>query len=104
MYLIYIIFQSILIKKCSIYSAGIIISLQISVRIIIDMIKYQYGTNSNIFTIISLILSIAGLFIICFHYLSNGYNDKNKEFNNTESFASNKDKTYALIDQEEQNE
>ena len=103
MYLIYIIFQSILIKKCSIYSAGIIISLQISVRIIVDMIKYQYGTNSNIFTIISLILSIAGLFIICFHYISNGYNDKNKEFNNTESFASNKDKTYALIDPTEQN-
>jgi len=98
LFLIYIILQSILIKKCSIYSAGIIISEQISIRNIVDMIKYQNGSNSNIFTIISLILCTAGLFIICLHHISNGYNENKKtEYDKTESFKSNGDKKYALV-------
>ena len=75
MFLFNIILQSILIKKCSIYSVGIIISTQISIRIIVDMIKYQHSSNSNIFTIISLILCFVGLFIMCLYYISNHYNE-----------------------------
>lgn len=97
LFLIYIILQSILIKKCSIYSAGIIISEQFSIRNIVDMIRYQNGSNSNIFNIISLILCTAGLFIICLYHISNGYNEKKNDFDKTESFKSNGDKKYALI-------
>ncbi len=105
LFLIYIILQSILIKKCSIYSAGIIISEQISIRNIVDMIKYQNSSNSNIFTIISLILCSAGLFIICLYHISNGYNEKKKmDYDKTESFKSNGDKKYALINPVSQND
>ena len=97
LFLFNIIFQSILIKKCSIYSVGIIISSQISIRVIVDIIIYDKGSNSNIFTIISMILCFIGLFIICLYYISNRHNEKKKEISNTESFASNKDKTYNLI-------
>ena len=103
-FLIYIIFQSILIKKCSIYSAGIIISLQISIRIIGDVVVLKYGSNANIFIIISLILCITGLFIICLNYISNGYNNKENDLNNTESFTSDNDKKYSLINPIEQND
>ena len=97
LFLFNIIFQSILIKKCSIYSVGIIISTQISIRVIVDIIIYEKSYNSSIFTIISIILCFAGLFIICLYYISNRHNEKKKEISNNESFASNKDKTYNLI-------
>ena len=62
MYLFNIILQSILIKKCSIYSVGIIISSQISIRVIIDIIKYEEnGSVFNIFTIFSLIFYVIWL-------------------------------------------
>lgn len=93
-YLFNIIFQSILIKKCSQYSVGILFSSQISIRIVIDFIKYK-GSNSSFFTVISLIFCFVGLFIICLHYISNKYNEKKKE-NKTESFASNADKKYLM--------
>lgn len=103
LYLLNIFLQSILIKKCSIYSVGIIISSQISIRIIVDMIKYQHGSNSNIFTIISLILCFVGLFIICLYYISNHYNEQKLE--NTESFTSNKEeKRLSLMNSSIQND
>ena len=105
MYLFNIILQSILIKKCSIYSVGIIISSQISIRVIIDIIKYEEnGSVFNIFTIFSLIFYVVGLFIICYHFISHKYNDKNNELTYTESFASNKDKKYAIFNPVEQND
>lgn len=105
MYLFNIILQAILIKKCSIYSVGIIISSQISIRVVVDMIKYEEnGYEANVFTIFSLIFFVIGLFIICLHFISNKYNEKKKELNNTESFASNTDKKYALINPVEQND
>ena len=97
MYLFNIILQTILIKKCSIYSVGIIISAQISIRNIVDMIKYEENADSNIFTILSLLLCFIGLYLICFYYISHKFNEKNKELNNTESFASNTEKQFALI-------
>ena len=55
-YLFNIILQSILIKKCSVYSVGIVISSQISIRNIVHMIKYEDNSDSNFFTLLSLIL------------------------------------------------
>ena len=105
MYLFNIILQSILIKKCSIYSVGIIISSQISIRVIVDIIKYEEnGSVFNIFTIFSLIFYVVGLFIICYHFISHKYNDKNNELTYTDSFVSNKDKKYAIFNPVEQND
>lgn len=102
-FLLNIFLQSILIKKCSIYSAGIIISAQISIRIIVDAIKYETNSDSNIiFTVISLILCISGLYIICLYHISNRYNEKNKDLNNTESFESNQ--KYGLMNPIVQND
>lgn len=104
-YLVNLILQSILIKKCSIYSVGIILSSQISIRVVVDIIKYEEnGSDANIFTVFSLILFVAGLFIICFHFISNKHNEKNNDLAYTESFASNTEKKYALINPSEQNE
>ena len=90
-FLFNIFLQSILIKRCSIYSAGIIISAQISIRIIVDTIREERNSDSNIiFTLLSLILCFSGLYIICLYYISNNYNEKNKELTNTQSFVSNK--------------
>ena len=105
MYLFNIILKSILIKKCSIYSVGIILSSQISIRVVVDAIKYkENGFGMNVFTIFSLICFVAGLFIICFHFISNKYNEKKKDLAYTESFASNTDKKYALINPVEQSD
>ena len=93
--------QTILIKKCSIYSVGIIISEQISIRNIIHMIKYEEKSDSNFFTLLSLILCFAGLYIINFHYISYTFNEKFREMNNTESFANNPKKKYALLEASE---
>jgi hypothetical protein len=76
LFLFNIILQSILIKRCSIYSIGIIFSSQISFRVIVDLIKYQYNFNSNIITTITVILCFAGLFTVCLHYISKHYNEK----------------------------
>jgi hypothetical protein len=97
MYLFNIILQTILIKKCSIYSAGIIISSQISIRNIVDMIKYEEKVDSNIFTMLSLLLCFVGLYLICFYYISHKFNENKKQLENTESFASNTDNQFALI-------
>ena len=101
LYLFNIILLSILIKRCSIYSAGIMISSQMPIRVIVDIIKYQ-NSKSDIFTIISLILCISGLFIICYYHISNNYNQKVKvELNKVESFASDTNKKFALISPDE---
>ena len=101
LYLFNIILQSILIKRCSIYSAGIMISSQMPIRIIVDIIKYQ-NSKSDIFTIISLILCISGLFIICYYHISHNYNKKEQvELNKVESFASDTNKKFALINPDE---
>ena len=97
MYLFNIILEAILIKKCYIYSAGIIISAQISIRNIVDMIKYEEKVDSNIFTMLSLLLCFVGLFLICFYYISHRFSEQNKQLTNAESFASNTDKQFALI-------
>ena len=104
LYLFNIFLLTILIKKCSIYSAGIMISSQISIRVVVDLIKYQKNTDSNIFTIFSLFLCFVGLFFICLYYITNKHNDKNKDMTNTESFASNTDKKFSLINPIEQND
>lgn len=98
-----IILQSILIKKCSIYSAGITISMQMSIRIIVDLIKYKSRYKANFFTLVSIVLCICGLFIICYYHILNNYNGEKKEINN-ESFASNEKKHFALINPVEQSE
>ena len=103
LYLFNIFLQSILIKRCSIYSVGVIISTQMPIRFIVDIIKYQNNGYSNNFTILSLILCIGGLFIICFYYISHNYNGKN-EMTNTESFASNTHQKFALINPSEPTE
>ena len=101
LYLFNIILLSILIKRCSKYSAGIMISAQMPIRVIVDIIKYQ-NSKSNIFTIISLLLCIGGLFIICYYHISNNYNQKVKmELNKVESFASDTNKKFALINPDE---
>ena len=100
-YLFNIILQSILIKKCSVYSVGIVISSQISIRNIVHMIKYEDNSDSNFFTLLSLILCFSGLYIISFHYISYIFNDKNKDFNKNETFADNSKKEYALIEPSE---
>jgi hypothetical protein len=94
LYVFNIILQAILIKKCSMYSVAILISSQISIRIIVDMIKYR-GSISNIFTIISLMLYFVGLFFICLHYITNIFNEKKKQ-NKITSFGSNEHKNYLV--------
>jgi hypothetical protein len=94
LYVFNIILQAILIKKCSMYSVAILISSQISIRIIVDMIKYR-GSISNIFTIISLMLYFVGLFFICLHYITNIFNEKKKQ-NKIMSFGSNEHKNYLV--------
>ena len=88
LFLFNIILQSILIKKCSIYSTGIIFSSQISLRVIVDLIKYQYNFNSNIFTTITVILCFAGLFTICLHYISEHYNENQPKRESLQSLKS----------------
>jgi len=46
---------------------------------------------------LSLLLCFVGLFLICFYYISNRFNEQNKKLTNAESFASNTDKQFALI-------
>lgn len=103
LYLFNIILQSILIKKCSIYSAGIMISTQMPIRIIIDFIKYQ-NTNSNNFTILSLILCISGLYIICYYHISNNYNGEKKDLSNTKSFHSDTNQNNSLVNPNEEDD
>ena len=65
------------------------------------MIKYEDNSDSNFFTLLSLILCFSGLYIISFHYISYIFNDKNKDFNKNETFADNSKKEYALIEPSE---
>ena len=103
LFLFNIILQTILIKKCSIYSTGIIFSSQMPIRIIIDIIKYKYNFKSNSFNVVSLILSFVGLFIICLHYISEHYNEKKTFLENTKSFKSTDNNNGNLIKEENDN-
>ena len=104
LFLFYIFLLTILIKKCSLYSAGIIISAQMSIRIFSNVgFIMRHSINTNICTILSLLLCIAGLSIICWCNISNYYGDKKNETGMDDNSENNTKEKLFVVDPMEQN-